>query len=133
MTFYLIGQCLSISFITQPVEQISLEGFNASFACAAITSPVKAVTYLWKLDGNFINTNQKIRFRIAADGRLSIRDIQSVDFGVYQCIAQCADGAIISQPAQLVKACKFSTENVYVYQICRRRKPLALKLLLDQG
>eukprot|EP00794_Sanderia_malayensis_P008883 gene8883-9833_t len=98
-------QSLNISFAVQPVGHVSLEGFNAHFNCSAIVSPQgTTIVYLWKYNGIYINTNTHRRFHISPTGSLVISGVTAEDFGTYQCVAQCTEGAIISLPAELEKA-----------------------------
>lgn len=93
-----------IQFVKQPRSQVSIENSDVAFECSALTTPAETVHYLWKKDGKYMDTLTMPRASISSQGKLVIKSIQTEDFGVYECVAMCEEGAVLSQPAILSKA-----------------------------
>ena len=97
------GDVRKIEFVKQPRNQISVENSDVMFECSAVTIPTEKVSYLWKKDGEYIDTSKIPRASISSDGKLVIKSILTEDFGVYECVAMCDEGALLSHPAKLEK------------------------------
>ena len=98
------GATVDLKFTLQPTSQYSLENYNASFQCSALSKPRQHLNFLWKRNDEYINTFKQRRFQITPNGSLFIRRVSSSDFGSYRCVAQSSHGAIVSQAASLAKA-----------------------------
>ena len=93
-----------IEFVEQPRSQVAIESNRVVFQCAAVTTPADKVRYLWKKDGKYLDTQAMSEMSISPQGSLIIKSVRAEDFGVYECVAMCEEGAVISQPAKLEKA-----------------------------
>ena len=92
-----------LEFVKEPQDVKSIEGNAVTFECSALAMPTTKLNYLWKKDGKYIDMAETSRISVSSAGNLLINSIKTGDFGVYQCVAMCEYGAIISQPAKLEK------------------------------
>lgn len=98
------GDVVKLKFVTEPKDQISVESSVATFHCSAVATPREKLTYLWKLNGEYIDVAKVPRMSISSQGSLQLKPVKTADFGSYECVAMCEEGAIKSQSAKLEKA-----------------------------
>ena len=97
------GAVQKIEFTEEPKNLVALENENAIFRCSAVTVPPQQINYMWKKNDVYMDIRKIPRAEITSSGSLVISSVKRSDFGSYRCIAQCTDGAIISQRAKLEK------------------------------
>ncbi|XP_065066047.1 uncharacterized protein LOC135691963 [Rhopilema esculentum] len=97
------GAVQKIEFTEEPKSLVALENENAIFRCSAVTVPPQRINYMWKKNDIYMDISKMPRAEITSSGSLVISSVKRSDFGSYRCIAQCTDGALISQQAKLEK------------------------------
>ena len=98
----------TLSFTQHPSSAIIAEGSNITLHCSVNAPSNEPVTYLWKYQGKFIDTDSSYHYQIASNGSLFIINVtKSIGNGKYECVASATDGIIISNPAKIQIACEY--------------------------